>query len=81
MRCFLLSMVADAKVFLSHFSVLLYVPDDLLSAKQGKQILSLSLHFTFLLCIYLVEDVYTVCWIILPLHKENYTLVQVRSNW
>lgn len=32
---------------------------------------SLYLHFTFLLCIYLMKDIYTVCWIILSLHKRT----------
>lgn len=46
-----------------------YILEDLLLAEQGKIIQSLNLDFTFLIYIYLVEDVYTVCWIILPLHR------------
>lgn len=72
MRRFLLFMGLDSKLFPSHFSgVFFYILDDLLSAEQGKIIQSLYLDFTFLIYIYLVEDVCTVCWIILSLYRRT----------
>lgn len=72
MRHFLLSMGPASKLFPSHFSgvFFFYILDDLLSAEQGKIIQNFYLDFTFLIYIYLVEDVCTVCWMILSLHRR-----------